>query len=368
MTSSNLRRPAFTLIELLVVIGLILVLATLAVAFVPRAQEKQKVVQTASQLQGWLLSARQMAMRDQAPRGLRLNNAVQFTAATGSTITSYQQVTQLSYIEQPDEWVFVSPSPNPPTASTITVTSNIYTSAYTTAQYQGGVMVMPNGTAGTPTTIDFTGGAGWSQLTTQWPVHTNDLIEFNSGGQSLVFPIKTYVQPANATTPVGLVTGPPSNTAPADPRLPSTLTCGDFRIIRKPRPKSGEAALQLPTNVVIDVPTSVSTYGSSLPTPSHAAYGVNKTGNIDILFAPSGEVISAGLPSNDLLLWLRDTSEDPPPGTKNMFGGPQYLVIVRIRTGMVAVQPVDITPNAATNPTGYLQPYSFTTDGVDSGT
>src|SRR4051794_15354659 len=86
------RRPGFTLVELLVVLGVILVLMTLVVAFVPRTMEQQRVTRAASQLQGWLSLAKQWALRDRAPRGIRF------------TFDATNRITTLNYVEQPDDW------------------------------------------------------------------------------------------------------------------------------------------------------------------------------------------------------------------------------------------------------------------------
>src|SRR5262245_31535198 len=65
-------RGGFTLIELVVVMTLILALAAITVAFLPKVQESQRASTGADHLQGALLIAKQRALRDQAPRGLRL--------------------------------------------------------------------------------------------------------------------------------------------------------------------------------------------------------------------------------------------------------------------------------------------------------
>jgi prepilin-type N-terminal cleavage/methylation domain-containing protein len=67
------RRSGFTLIELLVVIALLLFLLAMTVALWPKFNERQKVQKGADQLAEWLLTAKQMAKRDGAPRGLRLS-------------------------------------------------------------------------------------------------------------------------------------------------------------------------------------------------------------------------------------------------------------------------------------------------------
>ncbi|MFO0936634.1 MAG: hypothetical protein U0798_09000 [Gemmataceae bacterium] len=67
------RRPAFTLIELLVVVSLIIVLATLTVAVANSSLvDSYRIVGGADRLSGWLLQAKQRAVRDRTPVGLRL--------------------------------------------------------------------------------------------------------------------------------------------------------------------------------------------------------------------------------------------------------------------------------------------------------
>src|SRR5262245_30002420 len=87
------RRRGFTLVEMLVVLGLNLLLITLALALVPAINDKRAAARCADQLQGWLLIAKQRAMRDQAPRGLRL---IPESPTSGF-------VRALEYVEQPPD-------------------------------------------------------------------------------------------------------------------------------------------------------------------------------------------------------------------------------------------------------------------------
>src|SRR5690242_5238732 len=64
-------RPAFTLVELTVVIGIVLALAALTILPFPKLQYSQSVAKAADVVQGQLFLAKQMALRDQLPRGLR---------------------------------------------------------------------------------------------------------------------------------------------------------------------------------------------------------------------------------------------------------------------------------------------------------
>src|SRR5260221_9742621 len=55
-------RHGFTLIEMLVVMGLLLLLGAITFKFLPTVQEKQRVARGASLLQGWLATARNLAL------------------------------------------------------------------------------------------------------------------------------------------------------------------------------------------------------------------------------------------------------------------------------------------------------------------
>ncbi len=95
-------RNGFTLIELLVVMSLIAVLATLAIMFFPNAASSQVEARAGTLVQGWLTMAKQRAMRDQAPRGVRLwvNNTTFYAGATLMT----NVVTDCQFIEQPPDF------------------------------------------------------------------------------------------------------------------------------------------------------------------------------------------------------------------------------------------------------------------------
>src|SRR5579885_233656 len=87
-------RPAFTLVELIVAVAIIAVLAALAVLIIPQLQDNQRGASGADQVQGALFLAKQWAMRDQVPRGIRL---VPTLDPDGKT-----RVHSLQLIEQPD--------------------------------------------------------------------------------------------------------------------------------------------------------------------------------------------------------------------------------------------------------------------------
>jgi prepilin-type N-terminal cleavage/methylation domain-containing protein len=72
MRTWHAGRRGLTLIELLVVITIAVALFAITAALAPHFSERQRATRGASQLQGWLLIAKQRALRDNAPRGIRL--------------------------------------------------------------------------------------------------------------------------------------------------------------------------------------------------------------------------------------------------------------------------------------------------------
>jgi type II secretory pathway pseudopilin PulG len=364
------------LIEMLVAIGILLTLAALTVAFLPAISNYQKVQQAASRLQGWLLAAKQRALRDQLPRGIRLN--VVSDPFFGTVVREVQ------YIEQPDDF----------SQGTITfATSTNIASVSTDTDLAGGFD--PSGTGANPTL---------------WPVQAGDYLQ---------------IPGASSTTPVFRITAvtsathsPGNQITTANPTLNGT-SGGTYKIIRAPRVLTGEPVLQLPQDVVIDLngvnvapgssliqgdlggtsvgitnasnasPIVITSTGHNLATGapvfiSGVAGNTNANGyftityvdpnnfslngstgngtytsggtwavvNYDVVFAPSGSVTRAGGQKGKIILWMRDVTQDTlNPGT-------MFFVTIYTRTGMIAVHPV---AGSGANP------YSFATDGKDSG-
>lgn len=268
------QRFAFTLIELMVVMAIMMALGAIGLRVSYKTGDKPR--DGADRVQGWLLMAKQWALRDQAPRGIRLSG-------------SGGLVTRLTYIEQPEDWA----------------ASNSRISYSTTALPAG---KLPG------TNVDFWGGFDGTDPS-RWPIGPGDMIEIDSGiNAQIVATIDTVQSP----TELRLRSPFPSNDF-------STL---NYRIIRRPRARIGEMGLELPTNVVIDLNTNApppTGYGSPLPPPDSA-------GNIDILFTSSGSVIGPGLSGRDIKLWIRslDPLTDPE----------KYIVTITLRTGLISVHPV----------------------------
>ena len=100
MTRNRLGRPGYTLVEILVVMTLIILLAALALGVSQSGMfGSQKVIGAGDRASGWLLIAKQRAMRDGAPRGVRFYNTV------GGVTGKDYAFTEAAYIEVPEPWV-----------------------------------------------------------------------------------------------------------------------------------------------------------------------------------------------------------------------------------------------------------------------
>ncbi len=300
-------RPAFTLVELLVAIGLLALIASLGVMVVVNLDSWQRAPAGASQVQQALLGAKQRAVRDRRPHGLRLipdkNNA--------------QVVREFQYIEQPDDFAVQPGPPDPLNPGRMLPFRRITATADT-------VTLEPTGTA------DFTGGQGTDM--TLWPVQIGDYIEVNGGG---------LPRRINTVTPTALKVDSPF---PID--VPLT---GNYRIIRRPRPAGDEPQL-LPEGVIIDLATDLDTTTNSFRTLPKDPL----TGTIDLLFAPSGAVIGRGSGADSIYLWVRDQALP-------LYEGDNTIVVIYTRSGALAAHPVDPAGKSGGDP------YSFTKDGRASG-
>ena len=296
-----MKRDAFTLVELLVVMALIAILATLTIAFFPGAATSDREARAAMTLQGWLNIAKQKALRDQAPRGLRLFVGT----ATAGAATIPNAVTNCQYLELPDDFSGGSVEtgmPVPPPA-------------------------LPPGD--TPLNyLRFTGANLFNDYTpadppAYWAVQPNDTIEVLGSGMM------------HRITNVGV----PNSAGVIDmshvrivPPLPYPLIRTQaYRIVRQPRPVGDE--LKLPDGSIIDVATNTAFAGALNPLPVGSA-----PNTIDILFAPPGTVLSPVV-TDKLHLWVRSPNPDDGVNGTNPFRGSPTLVSIFVRTGAVGAFP-----------------------------
>ena len=249
MRSQHPRR-AFTLVEMLVAIAIIVLLMGIVLAFMPK-REVRLAAQGADQLQTYIASAKSRAMRDGAPRGIRLIKS------------SQGGFREFQYIEVP--------APYAPENVTLTVGIN-------------------------SSTATLTGDHRTS-------IAQGDLLEITHGLPS----IHRISQPpvlVGTNTRLILVNSPP-----AASNAPLTLT-NNYRIIRQPRPLMGENTLVLPDKVYVafdQTDAAADPYGKNSANIPQSYTGANW----EILFSPSGQVINAR--GGRIILWLADDNNVSKP-------------------------------------------------------
>jgi hypothetical protein len=304
--------------------------------------ERQKVSSGASQLQEWLLIAKSRARRDQQATGVRLlldpNNPT--------------QIRELQYIQQPDDF-FVQPrgtdAQNQYRVRPLKIKSSLLNNINQNDQAEL-EFPAPLGAA------DFSGGL---PNMSDWPVQIGDYLEVKGGG--LVHRI-IEVKPDKRTLLLQV-----NQQGKACPH-PINLT-EDYRIIRKPRVLTGEAALLLPKDIAIDISPRPAPPIWAAPLDSRETRTLSQgipstldgTANIfSILFSPAGGVIGQGTTRDRIILFVRDVSLDAPSNPGEPFPGEPILISIDVRTGFISAHPV--------NPDGnFNDMYRFTRDGRGSG-
>jgi hypothetical protein len=168
-------------------------------------------------------------------------------------------------------------------------------------------------------------------------VQAGDFLEITYGLGS----IHRIVQPIGSYS-VSLASTPPA-------AVINQLQTTNWRVIRQPQPLMGEPALELPNTVVV-YPNTTMNFDSTSSTPPppgslNLPPSLTSPGNVDIVFAPSGQVINAT--GGQIVLWVWDTNQVSQP----------TLLTIYPNTGFVAAHPVAPGNN----------PFAFTQDGQSSG-
>jgi prepilin-type N-terminal cleavage/methylation domain-containing protein len=308
------RRTGFTLVELLVVMALIVVLAALMIGFFPSVATSAREARAAQLLQSWLNIAKQRALRDQTPTGLRLliiQNSPKL------------EVVECQYISQPEDfWI-----------------GKIYTSLTNVSPPYNKITFDFSRPATGPalnTKVDLVNGYSTNLSDLQfWAVQPGDFIEINGTGvMHRVISIDDFDK---------------ITVAPPLPYPIPKLGWASYRVVRGSR-TLGDEPLKLPENTVIDIDTNTQfTVKNPLPISYDSANG--KPLYIDILFAPSGQVISRGLSVDKLHLWVRVPNPDD---LADPFRGDPTLVSIYAHTGFVGAYSPDPTKPGG-NPYGLVK-------------
>jgi prepilin-type N-terminal cleavage/methylation domain-containing protein len=319
-------RQAFTLVELIIVMAIILLLATLAVAFFPDISTSDRATRGASSVQSWLLTAKQRAKRDGLPTGIRFL-VYTTTIPSGPQAGTYTFCNQMEYIQQPPDFavgrVFATSAPSA-TPMTVGLNTNIRTSQYTASGFED-----------------------------EYDVQNGDYFELYGGG--FIRQINTVSAPmGSATSKLTMLSnsdsypGSSTTTSPTVITTPATNPGPNYRIIRQPRELPGEPILTLPYNIAIDLNTGTSVGGVSGNTvtfsnpPKRTSLNTSPVYQYyEIVFSPTGSVIGSGNQNpydGQIYLWVRDIT------VANIASDPQQgvptIISVQTRTGTIAAYPV----------------------------
>jgi prepilin-type N-terminal cleavage/methylation domain-containing protein len=282
-------RTAFTLVELLVVISILTVLLALtAIYVVPAFQDNKNIIRGVDRVSTVLLIAKQRALRDQRPVGVR------FEVDTEGSCRS------LRYVEQPD---------------LLTGQRAILTQGSTTVMLPG---------------VDLRGSAPPGDLE-NYNVQPGDWIRF------LTPPPNTSQNMELSSNPAWPEGGVSVFNAPG-----TTREVGPFSIIRQTRPVPGEDVVELPQNVVVNL-QAVSNINSEYGVPQRFRHFNPPPANpyqryfYEIVFSPSGGVFNR-YSATPIVLWVHDATKSPTdPATARLIG-------IYPRTGLVGAH--ELAPGA----------------------
>ncbi len=293
--SPNSVRSGMTLIELLVVIGIVALLAGMAITFLPALSSTNRGAQGASQLQGWLQTAKVMAARDRKPRGLRIIPDASGLVATRCQFVLAPEVFAMGQVYTPDP-------------------SNLSLVAFQFA----------------PTSTPV--------LTSE--VQIDDILEVYGGGAP------------HRITGVSTSTISLAPTSPLPYAIPqSGLTSGgspNYKITRMPR-IADEQELELPKNIVINLRTNDASI-TNRPLPRNF---VNGQQVFDITFGPRGDLQEF---VGGAYLYVHEWDPTKPLDACMRNGSPT-IVTVNAQTGRIASYPADIT--LGTGPFGFRDIYAL---------
>jgi hypothetical protein len=295
-------------VELIMAMAIIVFLAALAAAFAPSVLDSQNLTRAVDQFEQWLLSAKMRAKRDGLATGIR------FVQNPGDPPGAYSQ---FQYIQQPDPlsggWRAGAPAPGSVPHGSIFLAGGVLQSA------SAGVVTFAN--------VDFTlNGLPLAQ----WLVQPGDSLEVRDGGVYLI---------GTATGPATLqLAGSPFDTA-----LTVTPTT-NYRILRQPRVLIGEPPLQMPGNLAVDM-------NPIPPTAVRGTVQAGASGNLEILFAPSGAVVGTNAGSSKVLVYIHDMTQVPADPSR------AGIVAIQTSTGFIGAYSVAPGPD----------PFLFAEEGRSSG-
>jgi len=351
MIRTRTGRKAFTLVEMLVVMAVVIVLAGMAALVLPGAISQDKTTDGASTVRQYLMIAKNRAARDGQPRGIRFITGLDPNTPAK---TNPFWATEIQEIEVPASLVFNTNQTTlalAPGVSPASAPGSPYVALYYTLVPSG----QPN--AGSIATRRvFIRNLTQQQAAQVGPEWQISIPEFNGyWGRIIAVKQITLPEPPNPPSPgtPGIVI--PTNTAAglvdlevqllgladhADDFLGGATQAISFRfaLYGPPSPLLGQQPIALPKNICVDLsvtspqpPDGVDSPATSAPANVNPKYPFTQnpsmpsmtlgmlqqsTGDYDILFAPSGQVLPRGAGatmSAQIFLWVRDYTKGPAP-------------------------------------------------------
>jgi len=392
------ERRGLTLVELLVVMTIIGLLAGMIAIIMPKYSEQSRVADGSRQMQGWIATARQKALRDKAPRGVRFTGVPTANLLPyGANQPSQYLYNRFVYIEQPEDVtgqpveiqpVNVAFSPPGP-YQTALASRRQQLQANATQQIVQTMAAYPTDVAlqaklrpyvQSPSNIPLVSDpqVGWRYILVlpgrnlAGVVRAGDVVEFGSARYTvLIDAVGNYPAMGDCYLVLHRPRDEFRDFSVFGNQINNTMTAPlpPYRITRAARPIAGEPEVQLPRGVAVDIlvtnlpgqPATRSLPAPDVTTPPGAL-------NIDVLFAPSGELIGGLASYGKVVLWLRDASlGEPNVGGVVVRGamppGDNRLLVIHGRTGNVTAHAV----NADANASGILiDPYKYVRDGKSS--
>lgn len=326
------RRTGFTLVELMVAMSIAIILAGMTVGLVysTGAATSQKVVGAADKVSGWLMVAKNRAVRDGNAQGVRF-------FINGNTITEAQ------YIEKPPKPFVPNPATDPNGARIVLVYNDANTNGIVEPTEKQ-VFYFPGNAPGGTGIFGGTVVAGDMLMLSEFGTAYR-IDSFAGADTSISFGSISGMARQLTLGHPGVPDYPEAGAAHAPGGTPAHVTYG-VAFQGQARPVFGEQTLQIGENTCIDYRTApVTTLGVSAP-----------AGFFDVLFSSSGQV-HAATSTSITALWVRDpTKTGNPHDFPN--AGEQVLVVIYPKTGSISTCLVN--PNPADT-------HKFAYEGINAG-
>ena len=369
--ASLTTRRGFTLIEMLVVLGISLLLAAIAAGVGYSGMiGSQRTVSSADRVSGWLILAKQRALRDQRPSGVRF-----IGKSVGGNLIA---CTEAQYIETPEPWVpsaaarlvIVRPVNDPYNEPANAPALKIYFASTNVNDISELIQrVHENDRIVLHDLI-----AASYQITGDDPTEAANPVPNDpglTGYQFALIPLGSgSLIDLSQRLAAGFSPDAGGGATPPGVRKSAVVLQVGIGFQSQPQPVLGEPLLQITDPMMIDARVGDAATSSVTSTTIGVNLAIDPSGTsygFDVIFNPSGQLQAASNSGGVVCLWLRnkdtlrdstnDVTANPRVGSNFDLAGEQLLVVISTRTGLISTQPVNNGAN----------PYLFAQDGKNNG-